>query len=117
MSLKDTFVNAAEIAFKVFASLVKPGVYTYIFDTGFDKTETSIDVDVIVSSFSQKDIQNVSFKALIQPTDLQGLVKGSDLTLPVTTEGVMVVDDVAYGIVAFQTDPADALYILLLRKH
>ena len=117
MTLRDTFHSAAETAFNVFSSLVKQGVYTYVVDDGFTSSSTDYPINVIVGSFSQEDVQRASFSALIQPTDMQGLVKGSDLSVPVTTEGVMSVDGINYGIVAFDTDPAEALFILLLRKR
>ncbi len=117
MSLRDTFHTAAATAFTVFASLVKSGMYTHVVDDGFSRTETEVPVNIIISSFDQTDIQKVSFAALIQPTDIQGLIKGSDLTLPLSSEGKMTVDSIEYGVVAHQTDPAEALYIVLLRKN
>ncbi len=117
MSLKDTFHSAVTTAFTVFGALVQPGIYTHTVDDGFTSTSTDYPVDVIVSSFTQKDVQKLSFGALLQPTDLQCLVKGSDLTVPITTEGLMIVNGVNYGIVGFSTDPAEALFIIGIRKR
>ncbi len=123
MSLHTTFQKAAKTVFKVFKSLIFKVQYVVVLKDGFDvNTRTNHPVDMIVDTFAERDVQFLSFSNLIQPTDVKGLVRGQNLRdqgiATLSTSDVIVRDDndVEYAIIAYNTDPAEALYILLLRK-
>ena len=122
MSLHNTFNKAAETVFKVFKSLIVKVDYIIVTDDGFDDVSTTpYPVDMIIDSFSERDVQFLSFSALIQPTDVKGLVRGRQLrekgvTVYSTTDVIERKDNgVDYSIIAYSTDPAEALYTFLLR--
>jgi len=126
MSLKTIFLKAADTIFKVFDSLVHEATYVRLTGTEWaDETPvpTTYPVDLILEGFSQKDVQTLPFSALIQPTDMKGLVRGVQLPRPLKTEDLVRVpaDDqfpVAreFHVVAWDVDPADAVYTILLRE-
>ncbi len=123
MSLHTTFQNAAKTVFKVFKSLIFKVQYVVVLKDGFDvDTRTEHPVDMIIDTFAERDVQFLSFSNLIQPTDVKGMVRGQNLrdvgVSVLSTNDVIVRDDngVEYAIIAYNTDPAEALYILLLRR-
>lgn len=118
MALKQVFINAAETIFTVFSSLIHAAQYKVIIDNGFDTPTIELTpVDIILDTFAERDVQFLSFSALIQPTDVKGLVRGEHLAdIDVSTTDEVIIDDVTYSIIAFNTDPAEAVYTLLLRN-
>lgn len=118
MALNQVFINAAETIFKVFESLIHAGTYTSIHDDGFDTvTRDETSVDVIIDTFAERDVQFLSFSNLIQPTDVKGLVRGTQLSsVSVSTTDTLAFDGTEYSIIAFNTDPAGAIYTFLLRN-
>lgn len=118
MALDQVFKDAAKTIFEVFSSLIYKATYKVIVDDGFETpTETTTPVDLILDSFAERDVQFLSFSALIQPTDVKGLVRGEQLSgIEVSTSDLVVIGGVVYSIIAFSTDPAKALYTLLLRN-
>lgn len=117
MALYDIFHNAADTIFNVFKSLTHQAVYVSKFEDGFDVvTTTELDIDIIIDTFSERDVQFLSFSQLIQPTDVKGLVRGKQLTsIELSTNDLVRVDGTEYTVVAYSTDPATAVYTLLLR--
>ena len=122
MSIKTTIDKGVRTIFKVLKSLVHPAEYISVSSDGFSSnTETSVTVSVIIDSFSEKDVQFLSFSEFIQPQDMKGLMKGTDLQISPSSKDYLNVTDSSiyagkYRIVAWSTDPAVALYILLLRR-
>ena len=123
MSLKNTFIKAAETVFKVFESLIVKVDYVVVTQDGFDvDTRDNYPVEMIIDNFAERDVQFLSFSNLIQPTDVKGLVQGQKLrdqkVTSLSTQDVVVRkdNDVEYSIIAYSTDPAEALYTLLLRN-
>jgi hypothetical protein len=118
MSLKNVFIRSARTVFKVFASLTHPAVYVSYTDTGFeDPIIREYPIDMIMDTFSERDVQFLSFSALIQPTDIKGLVRGEQLlNVEVATTDKVRVDTVDYHVIAYSTDPARAVFTLLLRN-
>ncbi len=122
MSLKTTFNNAAETIFKVFKSLIVPVNYVTEVEDGFGTVKsTETPVDMIIDNFAERDVQYLSFSRLIQPTDVKGLIRGKQLRslgiteLDTTSKIVRIDNGVVFSIVAYDTDPAEALYTVLLR--
>lgn len=118
MALDQVFKNAVKTIFEVFSSLIHKAEYKVITDDGFAApTETIVPVDLILDTFAERDVQFLSFSALIQPTDAKGLVRGEDLLgVEVSTSDLVVIGNDTYSIIAFNTDPAKAMYTLLLRN-
>lgn len=118
MALNQVFINAAKTIFKVFESLIHAGTYFVVVDDGFvAPTKTPYPVDVILDTFAERDVQFLSFSALLQPTDVKGLVRGEDLTgITVSTQDTITIGTDEYSIIAYNTDPAKAVYTFLLRN-
>ncbi len=122
MSIKTTIDKGVATIFKVLKSLVHPATYTSSSDDGFgSSSSTEYSISMIIDSFSERDVQFLSFSELIQPQDLKGLVKGTDLSIqPSSKDHVTIADgtiyDGKYKIIAWNTDPATALFVLLLRN-
>lgn len=121
MGLKATFAKGVEALFKSAGDIVKDGTYVLVADDGWDDAvETEYDpFRVITDKFTQEDVERSSFSKLIQPTDTKGLVPAVDFTdnsiIP-KSGNIFKVNDVPFTVVAFEIDPADALYTLLLRN-
>ena len=121
MGIRGTLAKGVETVFKSFGDVVKEGIYVITADDGWDDAEvTEYDpLRVITDKFTQEDIEASSFSDLIQHTDTKGLVPAVDFTdndiIP-TSGNVFKVNDVNFTIVAFDVDPADVLYTLLLRN-
>jgi len=126
MSLKDVFLKAADTAFKVFDSVTHNSSYVRISESSWadvPPTETLYPAKLILAEFSQKDIYSLPFSALIQPTDMKGLIRGSELPRPLKTSDLVRVpasdqfpEAREFHVVAWSVDPADALYVILLRE-
>ncbi len=118
MGLNTTFKKAAKVVFKVFKDLIEVADYVVVEEDGFDiSSETITLIDMIIDTFSERDVQFLSFSNLIQPTDVKGIVRGEQLAnVAVSTQHRIDVGSDKYSIIAFSTDPAKALYTMLLRK-
>lgn len=124
MALYDVFNNAAETVFKVFKSLILQGTYLESNATGWEERGAEPDptphlLDVIPSQMSKEDVERLSFSELVQPTDVVIMVRGRELTVPMKTSNFFKVahktGEKTYSVEAWDTDPAEALYMILLR--
>lgn len=116
MGLKNVFINGVNTVFSVLKDAVHKGQYVVIADDGFDNvSEVSYDVRVILDRFNQEDVEYSSFYDLIQPTDTKGLIPGEDLPVSMNTANILQVGERKFAIVAFETDPMEAMFTLLLR--
>lgn len=122
MSIKTTIDKGVNTIFKVLRSLVHPATYVAVVKDGFsDNSETEYSVGVIIDSFSERDVQFLSFSDLIQPQDMKGLVRGAELPVSPSSKDYINVTDTSiftgkHKVIAWNTDPATALYTLLLRR-
>lgn len=121
MSLKDVFHQGASTVFTVFKSLLHSVSYVVVTDDGFNPiVRQHHPMKAIVDSFTAKDVQTLAFAELIQPTDVKGLILGSSLKgISVSTKDYLVDLDEGnkeYAVVALSTDPAKAVFTLLLRS-
>ena len=122
MSIKTVINKGVSTVFKVLKSIVYPAVYTTVQDDGFSTAVTKdYTVDVIIDSFSERDVQFLSFSELIQPQDVKGLIRGSQLPVYPSSKDFLVVTSTdasngKYSVIASSTDPAFALYTVLLRR-
>ena len=116
MGLKDVFMQGAEVIFSVFNEAVHDGKYIVVNDDGFGSvSEDSYDVKVILDHFTQDDVEHSSFYDLIQQTDSKGLILGKDLPNGMNTSNIIQIGTRKFTVVAFETDPMNVLYTLLLR--
>ena len=123
MSLEDVFHDACETVFTVFESLIRDGEYLVTKTDGWDDTSAepnSIPMDVIINAYSKKDVEQTSFYDLVQVTDLIVMIRGRQITTPLSTKNMMQITHKTlgvklYSIEAWDTDPASALYVVLLR--
>ena len=118
MSIKQAFIDGAKVIFNAFDSITNDVVYKSIFEDGFGVSNiTETQVKMITDSFAERDVQFLSFSALIQPTDVKGLIQGDSLinVSPATSDKI-IHGDVTYSVIAYHIDPAGALYTFLLRK-
>ncbi len=116
MGLNNVFIQGVNTIFSVLSDAVRKGEYIVITDDGFeDKSEKSYAVRIILDNFTQEDVQSSSFYDLIQYTDTKGLIPGEDITVAMNTANIMSVEGRKFTIVAFETDPMNAMYTLLLR--
>ena len=116
MGLKNVFVRGVNTVFSILKDAVYQGQYIVVTDDGFDNvSEDSYTVRVILDRFNQEDVEYSSFYDLIQPTDTKGLIPGEDLPVPMNTSNFLQVGSRKFAIVAFETDPMEAMFTLLLR--
>lgn len=116
MSIKNVFIKGVNTAFKIFVDAVVSASYVVTDDDGWGTVViVKHPCRVLISSFTQEDISTVTFSSLIQPTDVQGLVPGEDLSVIMSTKNTIEVDSTTYDIVAFDTAPMGVLHTLLLR--
>lgn len=126
MNLNLVFENAVNTAFTVFKDLIKKGKYiSEPSESGWgdDDPNVEIPMDVIVNGLSQEDKKNTSFAAQIMPSDTIIMVKGVDIknTVKKVKSGdkfsLFLNDEwVELNIEAHDTDPAEALFLVLLRE-
>lgn len=116
----NVFHKGAETIFKVFAEIAHSATYVTVAYNDFEgesPVETSTTIEVIMDTFSERDVQFLSFSALLQPTDIKGLVRGTQLSgVEMGTNDKVVIDSVDYHVIAYSTDPAGAVYTLALRR-
>lgn len=116
MGLQEAFDNGVNAIFNVLNEAVKSAHYVVVTDNGLDDaTEVRYPVRTILDKFSQKDMKELTFTKLIQPTDTKGLIPGKDLVIAMNTVNILDVEGRRFNIVAYETDPFNALYTLLLR--
>lgn len=126
MGLSDVLTSAVDTVFTVLSDFVCDAKYTVTpAESGWDESEvfTSFDLKVIPNGMSQNDLRNTKFFSQIAPTDTVAMVKGSEIksngirvrasdTMNVTINSI----DVPFEVIAYDTDPAFALYMILLRE-
>lgn len=127
MSLKNTFIKGANTIFSKFKEAIHYCDYEAVVkDDGFSPKETILyeDSEVIFASFSERDVQFLSFSSLIQPTDIKGIVRSTSINSHTPTTEDVIHDKseldpegqpTDYHIIAFQRDPMNVICILLLR--
>ena len=126
MELSTVFHQGAKTAFTVFKSLQKDG--TYIVnpsEAGWEDSDDPVEHDfkIIPVSLSEGSLRDTRFYTEIQPTDTVIMILGADViakSLRIrTSDSFSIVYKTytqLYEIKNFDTDPAEAIYMLLLRE-
>lgn len=124
MGLKDTIQKAAQTALKVVDDITVSVTFESVGSTSYDASSgipTSTDsghmVSMIFGAYSQQEI----VQHQLRPTDVKATI--AQLDLPVTPKmddevwNVVANVTVAYDVVNIGKDPADAIWVLGLRKR
>jgi hypothetical protein len=115
-SLKSIFKKTAKIAFKVAGDVKKE--ITFIntgFDNGIDEViTTSTTVYAIRENFIERDYHELSFKEMIQPTDIKLLILCQDIA-EIDTNDKVLIDGKEYLIIGRDKDAADILWTVGVR--
>ena len=85
---------------------------------------TELEMGAIVNGLTQKDKANTSFFNLIEPSDTIVMVKGTDIKslvprVKVSDKFHLKLDGInwtEFNIIDHETDPAEALFLILLRE-
>lgn len=131
MSLYDVFHKAAGVAFNVFSSLMKDAEYISRLQGsgwGDDAPNPRFPMKVIVNGLTQEQVRNTKFFAQMNPRDTIIMVKGVDIignNITVSTSdkfsvnlGTVEVPIMReFYIIDHETDPASALFLILLREN
>ena len=123
MAIDTIIKKGVSTIFKILNPLVHPANYVIESDDGFGvTTSTTYPVSVIITTFTEDDmLKHVRLSNLIQAQDLQGLVKASDIPVELTSGDYLTITDTSifngrHNVVGWDTDPVNALYILILRR-
>lgn len=130
MSILQEFRDIPEVVFDVFEELIIPSNHIIpAKKTGWsdDVTESVVtELDIIPASFKKEEIDDLSFRNEVQPTDVIVMIKGNE----VASKGVIFRsshsfelfengrdnEPETFSVIASDTDPAKALYLVLLRR-
>jgi len=127
MGLKETFKGAAVTIVKAFGNVPKTCTYTqkgpqrYNETTGaITKTTITDRPKIIFDEFTQNEIgRSFDNKNTILSTDIKGLLPSdnlSNVTKPESGDKVTDPDGNVYTVLGHKGDPAEALFILLMRS-
>lgn len=121
MGLKDVFSNGVATIFSVFDDICYDSVLQHVADDGWGTTEEILTTfRSIKSTYSHKDAQDTTFGHLIQQTDSVLLIKSADLVNSIYESDIITLDEDGifnkYRVVAWDVDPSDSLYQVLVRK-
>lgn len=126
MDLSGVFQKAVKTAFIVFSGQVKKGKYIVTpVESGWEEVVVPVEygMDVIVNGLSQEDKANTSFFNQIQSSDTIIMAKGVDIKSTVVKvknadKFHLLLDGEweVFNIINHETDPAEALFLILLRK-
>jgi nucleotidyltransferase/DNA polymerase involved in DNA repair len=118
MSLRSIFLSGVETCFSVFNEAVKTGTFSVVIDDGFTASSAVSDsIRCIFEEFTENDVQTLSFSELIQPTDIKGLLPFVDLiNCSMTTQASIIFGTEKYTVEAFDIDPMNVIFTILLRK-
>ena len=121
MGLKETFQNAAQLIITSFGNVAESGVayhslgtFSYVAATGVQTEAGSTDttIKVIYDEIKSQEIQDRDIKM----TDRKLLVANKDISVTPKVGDYVTISSVKYNVVDWLTDPAEALYIIFVRR-
>jgi len=120
MGLQDVFKDAAEAIIEAFDDIpqsiiyVQKGVSTYTPATGaVTSTDTEYTTTAIFDEYELKEIDN----NVVRATDKLAYIAANDLDVtPVVDDEITDANSVTWQIINVKSDPADALWVLQIRK-
>ena len=121
MGLQETFRSAAQTIITAFDNIAHTnlayhslGTFSYNAATGVE-TETGgsdITITAIYDEIKSEEIQDRD----IQMTDRKLLVANNDISVTPKVSDYVTISSERYNVVDFETDPAEALYQIYIRK-
>lgn len=121
MGLKEVFQNAAETIINGFGNVANTalayhslGTYAYNATTG-GQTEsggTDITITAIPDEIKSEEIQDRDIKK----TDRKLLVANNDISVTPKVGDYVTISSERWNILDYETDPAEALYTIFIRK-
>jgi len=120
MGLAEIFRDAAEAIVEAFDDIplsvtyVQKGASTYTPGTGaVTSTDTEYTTTAIFDEYEMNEIDN----SVIRATDKLAYIASNDLDVtPVVDDEIVDADSVTWQIISVKSDPADALWVLQIRK-
>ena len=119
MGLADIFKDAAETIIDAFDDIpisvtyVRKGSSVYVPGTGaVTSTDTEYTVKGIPDEFETEEINNLS----ILRTDKLFYIASNDLDVTPVVSDEIIISDVTWQVISVQSDPADALWVIQIRK-
>ena len=120
MGLLDTFRDAAETIVEAFDDIpksvtyVQKGASVYVPGTGaVTSTDTEYTTTAIFDEYEMDEVNN----SVIRATDKLAYIASNDLEVtPVVDDEIVDADSVTWQIINVGSDPADALWMLQIRK-
>lgn len=120
MGLADVFKDAAEAIIEAFDDIpqtityVQKGASSYTPATGVTtSSDTEYTTTAIFDEFEQREIDN----NVVRATDKLVYIAANDLEVtPLVDDEITDANSVTWQIVNVKTDPADALWVLQIRK-
>lgn len=118
-NIRKVFLQGVETIFGTFNEAIKTGTYNFDDNDGFGTSTTSTDsIRCIFASFEEEDVALLSFSKLIQPEDIKGLMPSVDIiNCEVNSQGYCIFDGKRYSVEAYELDPMNVIYTLLLRRN
>lgn len=121
MGLDATFKKGVDTIFTAFADISYSAIQSRIVSSGWDDDSDTEDVSLVVikSSYTKEDAQKTSFYELIEVTDSVLLVKAVDLDMGLEIDDTFTLTKAtteSFRTVAWDVDPSDSLYQVLVRK-
>jgi hypothetical protein len=120
--MKEIFQNAVDTIFDVFESLKKSGTYLKKKDEsgwGDDDSPTEYEFEFLEFGLVQEETKNLSFYTKITPEDLIIIIKGKKVEeygLKIKQADSFKIGEDTYLVEAHEGDPANASFVILLRK-
>ena len=115
MGLQDLARKLAQVGVKIAGNIALDATFTVRTDDGIAApVDTNYTTKVVLTRFSAKELAQPG----MQLDDVKGLIARRDLSVSPTgthRERLTVGSDV-YTVIGFNTDPAEAMWILQLRK-
>lgn len=120
MGLAEIFRDAAETIIEAFDDIPQSIIYTqkgasvYTPGTGtVTSTDTDYTTTAIFDEFEQREIDN----NVVRATDKLAYIASNDLDItPVVDDEITDANSVTWQIINVRSDPADALWVLQIRK-
>jgi hypothetical protein len=119
MGLREAFKSAAQTAVAAFGNVGVSSIYTSVGVAVYDpaagttvQPKTDYTITVILDSFEAQEINQTTVRSF----DQKALIPVENLAVTPGLDDYLTVNSVQWNVVNSSTDPADALWILQIRK-
>ena len=119
MSLKTTFQKAAQTAGAAFSGVFSSASYNVVGSAVYDVStgtvsagSSTVVISILFTDYSTAERANSN----IEPTDMKGVIPRLDLPVAPSTRDTITKEGQSFQIVDYRTYPAEALWVLQLRR-